>query len=792
MLDFASGYGCTARHMRHVFHDSLFASCDIDIDAMNFTKDVLGVESYISSPVPEELKLPPQDVILAHSFFSHVPATTWARWLKALHNALAPGGVLIFTTYGFALDKRGYPGLNVGENGFGFIPQSKQGDLDAKYGLTISHPRWVLAVLASMPGLRLSKFQEGLWRGTYGAQDTYVCVKELDNRPGYPASAPDHSTTPVSRSVQEDNSDLPRFGRSISFGKTGHSEEVIGPGWSVQEDNYRWMTGGFSVLALPMTTESNAANFILMLRVTPFTANGQIDYQRCTVVCGAETVAEVKLRAAYAGSSSWIGFRITAEAVVSDKVAILFIHPDAGNPQKLGISPDCRELAIAVHEAVLLPVTEADELRGWRGRTGRVVSSDWRARALAPDWKKIAYKFQSMGQDCEFGLVQRQCGAEPLGLFRFSLTWQHALIQCLRSEFSELTDEQKLNVVTNPGEDYFSEYKSLDLVFHTFVPIAQNQDVDGLRRKELTRVKMLVRLFREDLEDGDKVFVLSSKHLPLDEFEVLPVVSLMRRYNPRAALLWVTVAGPAERHLVGQCEMIGKNLLKGYIDRFADTGGWDTISLECWKNILMSALQALDKPIPAHAQDLPPDNDLSKDPFILEPLRAVKAIDGSPALGLVGHIGYFGDAVNDGAAFINIPDSFPGAMQGFQLSISPTLERQIEYRGRRPDGSWTDWRPGNSFVGSRGKSQSLIGAAARLNGELQKEFNLQLLCRFENDETIHSAGPGEDCTTETGTHPLRGLQIILSRRPTSKVWSGPASGPCKSSDKEAENTRGTK
>ena len=123
-----------------------------------------------------------------------------------------------------------------------------------------------------------------------------------------------------------------QFGRSISFGKSGHSEEVIGPGWSFQEDDYRWMTGGFSVLALPMPTESNAADFILMLRVTPFTANGQIDCQRCTVVCGAETVAEVKLVL-----SSWIGFRISAEAVVSEKLAILFVHPDAGSPQKFGI-----------------------------------------------------------------------------------------------------------------------------------------------------------------------------------------------------------------------------------------------------------------------------------------------------------------------------------------------------------------------------------------------------------------------------------------------------------------------
>jgi hypothetical protein len=402
--------------------------------------------------------------------------------------------------------------------------------------------------------------------------------------------------------------EMPRFGRSLSFGGSGHSEEVIGPGWSLQEDNCRWMTGVFSVLALPMPKESNAADFFLMLRVTPFLANGQIDFQRCIVVCGAEMVAEVKLGPL--SWPSWIGFRISAEAVVSEKLAILFVHPDAASPQELGISADSRELAIAVSEVVLLPVTEVDESMGWRGKTGQFVSSDWRAQGLAPDWKRIAYKFQSMGENCEFGLTQRLCEAEPLGLFRFAGIFQDALIQCLRSDFSELIDEQKMDIIETPtNDDYIVHHKNISTLFHTNVRTDQNVDVDALRRKELTRLKMLVRLFREDLEGGEKVFVLTRTDLPLDEFEVLPVVSLMRRYNPNSPLLWLTVAGPDERHLVGQCELVGNNLLIGYLDRYAYGPDWSTISLECWKDILVSALQALDRPIPTLAQGLPPEQE---------------------------------------------------------------------------------------------------------------------------------------------------------------------------------------
>jgi len=164
-----------------------------------------------------------------------------------------------------------------------------------------------------------------------------------------------------------------------------------------------------------------------------------------------------------------------------------------------------------------------------------------------------------------------------------------------------------------------------------------------------------------------------------------------------------------------------------------------------------------------HACLIQKKNNISRDPFTTQPLRAVEGFDRSPILGLVGHVGNFGDVVSNGAGFISIPESFSGAIQGFQLIVSPTLERQIEYRGRLSDGSWTDWQPGNSFVGSRRKHQSLVGAAARLNGELQRDFSLELLCQFENSGDIQTAGNGEDCTTETGTQPLRGLQVILSR-----------------------------
>ena len=623
LLDVGCGSGRMAQPLTgYLSREGRYAGFDVSRPAIawckenisgshpNFDFQVVDINNGMYNPTgkyePSNFRFPYPDgsfdVVLLASVFTHMLPHDVRHYLYEIVRVLKPAGRTLSTFFllneeSSALIKEGRGFLNFEHEMRGYRIANVDNPEAA-----IAYPEDFVRYMYGKTGLELQEpLRYGTWPGRtdgMSGQDVVIAVKPR---------ADSNVTNPSQ--ISENNLNLPRFGSSISFHESGQSEELIGPGWGLQENAYRWMTGRSSLLTLPIPPGSSTADFILMLRVRPYTANGQIAYQRCTVVCGAETAAELKL--AQMPWPSWISFRLTAVTVVSEKLEILFVHPDAASPQEVGISADSRELAIAVYEVVLLPVTEADESMGWRGRTGQFVSSDWREQASVPNWKDIASKFQSMGQNCEFGLVQRRCEGEPLGLFRFAGTPQDALIPCLRSEFSELTDEQKINIKKPDIGDYISHYKSLNLVFHTHVHTDQNADLDALRLSELTRLKMLVRFFIEDLEGGEKVFVLVRRDLPLDEFEVLPVISLMRRYNPKAALLWVNVAGRDERHLVGQCEVIGNNLLKGYIDRFVEPRpegeDWGTISLECWKDIMISSLQALGRPIPTHAHGLPPE-----------------------------------------------------------------------------------------------------------------------------------------------------------------------------------------
>lgn len=174
ILDFASGYGRVARHLGKAFPNARVIASDIHPAAVNFM-NANGTEAVPSSSIPEEFD-PKQkfDVVVAISFFTHMPQRTWVRWLRSLLCCLNPGGILIFTTHGEpglaimskALDRE----LAFDDDGFWFTPSSEQADLDnAEYGSTATSFHHVYSQAKNL-GAKLLRFQEA---GT-GYQDLYI------------------------------------------------------------------------------------------------------------------------------------------------------------------------------------------------------------------------------------------------------------------------------------------------------------------------------------------------------------------------------------------------------------------------------------------------------------------------------------------------------------------------------------------------------------------------------------------------------------------------------------------
>lgn len=169
LFEFASGYGCITRHLQNVIPFVEATACDIHPQAMQFIAENFKTATVLSSVQPEDLILEQKfDAIFVLSFFSHMPKTSFSRWLKKLASMLKPGGYLIFTTHGIESSKF-FPDCQFDADGFYFKSNSEQSDLDAaEYGTACTLPTYVMGQIFNEPQWALSFFQQGYWWGSSG------------------------------------------------------------------------------------------------------------------------------------------------------------------------------------------------------------------------------------------------------------------------------------------------------------------------------------------------------------------------------------------------------------------------------------------------------------------------------------------------------------------------------------------------------------------------------------------------------------------------------------------------
>ena len=164
-----------SRHLKRNTQLDL-VSCDIHQQALEFLEHELGIRTLASSTVRESFS--PSiafDVVFALSFFSHLPKSSFGRWLRALFGAVKAPGNLIFTTHGLESHKlMGSPPFPA--DGFYFKPFSRQLDLNtAEYGNTIPTPAFVAAELFRQTGVSNVTHTPAFW---WGHQDLWIVKRE--------------------------------------------------------------------------------------------------------------------------------------------------------------------------------------------------------------------------------------------------------------------------------------------------------------------------------------------------------------------------------------------------------------------------------------------------------------------------------------------------------------------------------------------------------------------------------------------------------------------------------------
>ena len=167
--------------------------------------------------------------------------------------------------------------------------------------------------------------------------------------------------------------------------------------------------------------------------------------------------------------------------------------------------------------------------------------------------------FESLGEDCEFGFVQKHYdAAPPLGLFRWASTDLARLLEGLGNGFAGIAEPESLAI--SAGETDWrlqTRYARLH-TFHTQNPAA---DPDWRHRNALLLGLLRRKLMRE-LADATRFFVFKSAAMDFGPAEMHELHAAMARLG-RAPLLCVT-QGPA----AGQVEQLAPGLYHGQLSRF--------------------------------------------------------------------------------------------------------------------------------------------------------------------------------------------------------------------------------
>jgi capsular polysaccharide biosynthesis protein len=255
------------------------------------------------------------------------------------------------------------------------------------------------------------------------------------------------------------------------------------------------------------------------------------------------------------------------------------------------------------------------------------------------DVKAIFAAFESLGDNCEFGIAQRHAGIEPLGLLRFAGTAHlPSITAAIESGFDRFGEDDDVELFGQQGGYFGVHIKSFHIIYAT-ATLWRGHDTEIVRRKEVARIGILKRKLLEDLEDATKIFVRKSRRETFRDIEALS--NAMRRFGPNK-LLWVTEAD--QNHANGTVEVLSEGIIAGRIAKFAPTEDVPSLALPDWIDLCKNCLETVRTRSPAQnghapernaapvATNMPPASDALGSPKANDAGsgKASEAIDGTP------------------------------------------------------------------------------------------------------------------------------------------------------------------
>ena len=188
----------------------------------------------------------------------------------------------------------------------------------------------------------------------------------------------------------------------------------------------------------------------------------------------------------------------------------------------------------------------------------------------------LVQRFESLGDSCEFGLVQRLVGAEPLGLFRFAGAPLRHMVRAMQARFDGMADPGHVRIQPERDE-YMVNLTKFDFIYHTDLGVGA-VDPKLLRKQQTRRVRFLVDKLVADLESAEKILVFRQNE-DVSANDLLDLRAALASFG-HCTLLWVQAARfgcPA-----GSVTVVDDTLMIGYVSRLSPRDNAHDLDLESW------------------------------------------------------------------------------------------------------------------------------------------------------------------------------------------------------------------
>jgi hypothetical protein len=344
----------------------------------------------------------------------------------------------------------------------------------------------------------------------------------------------------------------------------------FGNGWGPPEPGgIRWCLGQRSDLTVNVAVGwklPEGARVLAILQAAPYLAENPQAVQRLSVSLNGTTVYETAR-----SGIGLVAFFVSPE-MLDLPLAIGFEHPDALSPAAFGLFDDKRQLAFGCHRLEFWMIPP-------HGPSAQPVVEN----ATPPG--ELMAAFESLGDNCEFGIAQRLSGCEPLGLLRFTATRFESLVDLLLHRCQGVGDPAniELDLRGTPAEYILTELR-YRLTYHTFI-YADQMPQARVKHRESQKLTLLARRMVEDLQSARRIYVVK-RNEPLPEADVIALSLLLRTFGPNR-LLYVSLADAANP--AGSVRRVTDALAYGYIDALAPYDDAAQIALDAWVSICRAA-----------------------------------------------------------------------------------------------------------------------------------------------------------------------------------------------------------